>query len=76
MDTFDLPHVDTRAQHLLFFELDLDRLGGTVIFNGPEQIALKSFPASWIGQRQVSALQIRAANAMVKPADRLLRIEG
>jgi len=42
--------VDTRADHLLFLELDLDNLKGEVIFNGPEDVALNFLPQTWVGR--------------------------
>ncbi|WEX07286.1 hypothetical protein [Chelativorans sp. AA-79] len=63
-----------KANHLLFFELDFDALRGTVIFNGPENIARKVFPQSWIGSRAITRRQILAADGLVKNQDRLPRI--
>jgi hypothetical protein len=63
--------VDTRADHLLFLELDLERFRGSVIFNGPESIALAKLPKIWTGQRSLTPSQIRAADRMVPDADRL-----
>lgn len=68
-------HVDTRSDHLLFFDIDFDNLRGTVIFNGPEHIALARMPEAWIGQRPVSKVQIRAADALVPMEDRLRRVD-
>ncbi|TPL62954.1 hypothetical protein [Mesorhizobium sp. B2-3-15] len=67
--------VDTRADHLLFFDIDFDNLRGKIIFNGPEYIALSRMPEVWIGQRPVSKVQIRAADALVPLKDRLRRID-
>tara|TARA_E500000305_G_C4028735_1_gene243409 strand:- start:1865 stop:2377 length:513 start_codon:yes stop_codon:yes gene_type:complete len=66
--------VDTRADHLLFFDLDFDSLQGSVIFNGPEEIALQTMPDSWSGQRMVSRKQIEATNRKVEEKDRLQRV--
>ena len=68
-------HVDTRADHLLFFDIDFENLKGEVIFNGPEHIALTKMPEAWIGQRPVSKVQIRAADALVPIEDRLKRVD-
>lgn len=68
-------HVDIRADHLLFFDIDFDNLRGIVIFNGPEHIALAKMPAVRIGQRSVTKVQIRAADALVPIEDRLRRID-
>jgi hypothetical protein len=66
--------VDTRAQHLLFLEFDLDNLEGEVVFNGPEEIALQFLPSSWVDQRSLTNRQIRRADALVEEDQRLLRI--
>lgn len=66
---------DTRAMHLLFFSLDFDNLKGSVIFNGPEAIALKKLPASWVGQRSLTANQIRIADSDVMDKDRIQMIQ-
>lgn len=68
-------HVDTRADHLLFFDIDFENLRGEVIFNGPEHVALSRMPEAWIGQRPVSKVQIRAADALVPIEDRLRRVD-
>ncbi|MBB6469441.1 hypothetical protein HNQ96_005331 [Aminobacter lissarensis] len=65
--------VDTRADHLLFLDFDFESLGGEIIFNGPEHVALANMPEAWIGQRPVSKVQIRAADALVPIEDRLMR---
>jgi hypothetical protein len=63
--------VDTRAQHLLFFHLDMDACEGELLYNGPEEIALGTLKAPWTGQRMISVPQIRAANARVSEDLRL-----
>lgn len=63
--------VDTRAQHLLFFHLDMDACKAHLLFNGPEEIALAALQVPWTGQRVVSVPQIRAANARVPEELRL-----
>ena len=67
--------VDIRADHLLFFDIDFDNLKGTVVFNGPEHVALAKMPETWNGQRPVSKVQIKAADALVDNEDRLLRVD-
>ena len=61
----------TRADHLLFFDLDLEALTGTVVFNGPEHIAISRLPVSFSGQRSLTAKQIRNADRDVSDKDRL-----
>lgn len=63
--------VNTRAQHLLFFHLDLDACKAELLFNGPEEIALQCLKSPWTGQRMVSVPQIRAADARVSENLRL-----
>jgi hypothetical protein len=73
--------VDTRAQHLLFFHLDMDACTAELLFNGPEEIALQALRAPWTGQKMVSVSQIRAADARVpeelrlRPASNLSEFE-
>jgi transposase len=67
--------LETRADHLIFIDFDFANLEGEVIFNGPERIALQNMPATWQGQRPVSAVQIRLLNRQVAPADRLAVID-
>jgi hypothetical protein len=63
--------VDIRADHLLFFHLDMDRCTAELLFNGPEHIALEDLKNPWVGQRMVSVPQIRAANKRVPEHFRL-----
>lgn len=68
---------ETRADHLLFFCRDFENAIGTVAYNGPEHHVTRYLPANQQAQRMVSRSQIRAANALVRPEERLLRlIEG
>jgi hypothetical protein len=67
--------VDTRADHLLFLDIDFENLRGEVIFNGPEHIALAKMLEAWIGQRPVSKVQIRVADDLVDDGDRLRRVD-
>lgn len=63
--------VETRAAHLLFFDLDFEQFSGTVVFNGPEHIATEALPKEFTGQRSLTLLQIQAADARVLPHQRL-----
>jgi len=63
--------VDTRADHLLFFHLDMDTCTAELLFNGPEDIALACLKTPWTGQRMISVPQIRAANSRVPDDQRL-----
>ncbi|GGE00205.1 hypothetical protein GCM10011390_18760 [Aureimonas endophytica] len=63
--------VETRADHLIFFSLDVETLTGIVDFNGPEAMAVKRLPASWVGQRSLTLGQLRAADREVADIDRL-----
>ena len=64
-------YVPTRPYYLLFFHLDMDTFTAEIIFNGPEEIALKEMISPWIGQKKVSISKIRAANALVPEQSRL-----
>jgi len=64
--------VDTAADHLLFFQLDLDSRKAAVVFNGPESIALACLPDTWDGrQRMISVPRLKAANSLVPDTARL-----
>lgn len=63
--------VETRADHLLFFDLDFDRCKGTVFYNGPEHPVIATLPASWVGQRLVSRSRLLALNQALSDEDRL-----
>ncbi|NVD29420.1 hypothetical protein HUO14_16095 [Parasphingorhabdus flavimaris] len=65
----------TRADHLLFFELDFDRATGIVVYNGPERRALAYLPDVFQGQRSLTKNQIRAADSMVLDHERLNRTD-
>ncbi len=62
---------EVSAEHLLFFDLDLESATGTVVFNGPEHRAMASLPASFSGQRSLTPGQIRAADLLVMDDERL-----
>jgi len=68
-------HTETRADHLLFFELDLEKGVGEVVFNGPELYAVEFLPREFNGQRMLTRKQIRAADQHVMPEERLRRID-
>lgn len=63
--------IETKADHLLFFDLDFERAVGIVVFNGPEKIATTLLPTTFSGQRMLTRQQIRAADARVALEDRL-----
>lgn len=63
--------VETRADHLLFFDLDFDRCKGTVFYNGPEHPVIATLPPSWVGQRLVSRSRLLALDRALRDEDRL-----
>ena len=63
--------VDIRADHLLFFHLDLEACIADLIFNGPENLVTSSLNPPWVGQKKVSLSKIRKANASVIEEERL-----
>ncbi|MNV73400.1 hypothetical protein D3C71_1665460 [compost metagenome] len=63
--------VDTRADHLIFMSFDLDNLRGEVVYNGPEDIAIKVLPAGWTGQMTISMTRIRLLDLSVPDEHRL-----
>lgn len=67
---------ETRADHLLFFDLDFETAVGTIVYNGPEHHAVACLPAKFDGQRSLTRNQIRAADKLVQQEQRLLRISG
>jgi hypothetical protein len=64
-------HVETHADHLLFFHFDYDNCEGEVVYNGPEQPIRNVLPQVWVGQRSVSASAFRRLNKLVRESDRL-----
>ncbi len=62
---------ETRADHLLFFDLDFETATGHVVFNGPEHYAMKYLPITFNNQRSLTRKQIRDADLQVKPHERL-----
>ena len=67
--------VETKADHLIFFDLDFEAGAGLVVFNGPEHVATAALPKIFVGQRSLTPLQIRAADARIASSDRLPVIE-
>lgn len=65
----------TRAEHLIFFELDLDAGMGEVVFNGPERYAFDKLPKIFMNQRSLTAIQIREADKLVLDHERLPFVE-
>lgn len=65
---------ETRADHLIFFDLDMETATGTIIFNGPEHYAVTMLPERFEGQRSLTRNQIRLADTMVEDVERLPRI--
>lgn len=63
--------VETRAEHLLFFDLDLENCRGQVVFNGPEHYAVRKLPEAFSNQRSLTPLQIRHADTLVREGERL-----
>ncbi|MBU1271877.1 MAG: hypothetical protein KJ728_06000 [Alphaproteobacteria bacterium] len=68
--------IETRADHLLFFNFDFEACRGVVTFNGPESIAIAKLPVVWKNQRSITLAGIRRANEQVNDADRLPFLEG
>ncbi|MGC0052198.1 DUF6998 domain-containing protein [Brucella pituitosa] len=66
---------ETRADCLLFFELDFESATGTVVYNGPEHYAISMLPPVFSNQRMLTKGQIRSANASVKEHERIPRIK-
>lgn len=62
---------EARADHLIFFDLDFDACSGSVIYNGPEHLALAGFPLVWVGQRSVSFARVQIIDAAIADIDRL-----
>ena len=63
--------VETRASHLLFFDLDFDACKGTVFYNGPEHPVVSTLPVGWKGQRLVSRKRLEALDVAVSDLERL-----
>lgn len=63
--------IGERAEHLLFFDLDFDEGGGTVVYNGPEAPVIDCLPEEWRWQRGVSRARILALDAALSEDQRL-----
>lgn len=66
---------ETRADHLLFLDLDFECARGTIVFNGPEHRAVSLLPREFPGQRSLTRKQIRDADKAVQPHERLARTD-
>jgi hypothetical protein len=64
---------ETRADYLIFFDLDFENAKGTIVFNGPEHYAVQKLPKIFSGQRMLSKNQIRDADKLVPDHERLPR---
>ncbi|MFS8051597.1 hypothetical protein QD357_02105 [Rhizobium sp. BR 317] len=62
---------ETRADYLLFFEIDFENGQAQVVFNGPEHYATSKLPKEFSNQRMLSANAIREANKLVLDHERL-----
>ncbi|ATU93877.1 hypothetical protein B5P45_25185 [Phyllobacterium zundukense] len=67
-------NTETRADHLLFFQIDFEVAEAIVVYNGPEHYAVSLLPKEFANQRSLTAKQIRDADAMVPDEERLPRI--
>ena len=71
-------YIRATADHLLFFDLDLEGGKGQVIFNGPECFARKKLPKkpmNFKGQHTLTKGQIREAALEIAPEQQLERID-
>lgn len=64
---------ETRADHLIFLDLDLENAVGEIVYNGPEHYAVAMLPEVFAGQRSLTPGQIRAADRLVRDDERLMR---
>jgi hypothetical protein len=62
---------ETRADHLIFLDLDLEKATGEIVYNGPEHYAVGKLPDVFKGQRSLTRGQIRHADTLVQPNERL-----
>ena len=63
-----------KADHLLFFDLDLESCTGEVVFNGPEHYARTMLPDEFSNQRSLSVARIREAGKCVPLSEQIPRI--
>jgi hypothetical protein len=64
-------NTETRADFLLFFDINFENAEVEVIFNGPEKYATAFLPSSFSGQRSLTRIQIRKADRQVPENERL-----
>jgi hypothetical protein len=64
-------NTEKRADFLLFFELDLKRACGSIIFNGPEHYAFRKIKPGFKNQRVLEPKRIREADKEVQDHERL-----
>ena len=64
-------NTQTRADHLLFFDLDFDASRVTVVYNGPEHYAFALLPSGFTSQRSLSRNQIVEADTRIPASERL-----
>lgn len=62
---------ETKADYLLFFEIDFTKGVGQVVFNGPERYATQFLPTEFSNQRMLTASKIRQADRLVLDHERL-----
>ncbi len=62
------------ASHLIFLDIDFENAVGTIAYNGPLCHVAAYLPETFIGQRAVSMSQVRRADALVRPDQRLARL--
>ena len=65
--------VETKADHLLFFNFDFEACKGVVTYNGPEEPVRQMLPSQWSGQRSLTLLQMQRANKVLADDQRLTR---
>ncbi|SDR00237.1 hypothetical protein [Pseudovibrio sp. Tun.PSC04-5.I4] len=63
--------IKVKADHLLFFNIDFENSAFSIVFNGPERLALECLPAVFTNQRTLSLRKTIEANSKVHPADRI-----
>lgn len=68
-------NTETRADLLLFFDLDFEKACGTVVYNGPEHYAVQKLPRNFVGQRSLTAIQIRSADDLIPEEERIPMLE-
>jgi hypothetical protein len=65
-----------RADHLLFFSIDISHGLAECVYNGPEAPLIASLPPGWTGQRLVSMTRVRALARLVAPHEALPVVGG